>query len=102
MSTRTTRRASSFSARRCAAVAPTFPAPTTVILFTIPVFLLMKAESYPARTVRAIGRAAISAANLRERVQSADFHLKKIVLERLLFERRQKIWRERLASSQRI
>src|SRR5689334_21722023 len=34
-STRTTVRASSFSARRCAAVAPTFPAPTTVILFTM-------------------------------------------------------------------
>src|SRR5438105_1778267 len=32
-STRTTRRASSFSARRCAAVAPTLPAPTTVIVF---------------------------------------------------------------------
>src|SRR5690348_3992389 len=32
-STRTTVRASSFSARRCAAVAPTLPAPTTVILF---------------------------------------------------------------------
>src|SRR2546422_1319775 len=32
-STRTTVRASSFSARRWAAVAPTFPAPTTVILF---------------------------------------------------------------------
>src|SRR6266851_6059279 len=43
MSTRTTRRASSFSASRCAAVAPTFPAPTTVILFTIPVFLLIEA-----------------------------------------------------------
>src|ERR1700758_2996314 len=34
-STRTTVRASAFSARRCAAVAPTFPAPTTVILFTM-------------------------------------------------------------------
>src|SRR5213593_4909543 len=43
MSTRTTRRASSFSASRCAAVAPTFPAPTTVILFTISVFLLIEA-----------------------------------------------------------
>src|SRR5947207_9492425 len=32
-STRTTVRASSFSARRCAAVAPTLPAPTTVTLF---------------------------------------------------------------------
>src|SRR5680860_677230 len=32
MSMSTTSRASSFSARRCAAVAPTFPAPTTVIL----------------------------------------------------------------------
>src|SRR2546427_3020174 len=32
-STRTTVRASCFSARRCAAVAPTLPAPTTVILF---------------------------------------------------------------------
>src|SRR2546425_9298998 len=31
-STRTTVRASSFSARRCAVVAPTLPAPTTVIL----------------------------------------------------------------------
>jgi hypothetical protein len=37
MSTRTTVRASDFSARRCAAVAPTFPAPTTVILLTIPI-----------------------------------------------------------------
>src|SRR5881409_2091209 len=34
-STRTTRLASSFSARRCAAVAPTLPAPTTVILLTM-------------------------------------------------------------------
>src|ERR1019366_279343 len=34
-STITTVRASSFSAMRCAAVAPTFPAPTTVILFSI-------------------------------------------------------------------
>src|SRR5437879_12991893 len=32
-STRTTVRASAFSARRWAAVAPTLPAPTTVILF---------------------------------------------------------------------
>src|SRR5215208_3735285 len=35
MSTRTTTLASSFSAMRCAVVAPTFPAPTTVILLTI-------------------------------------------------------------------
>src|SRR5690242_9229801 len=35
MSTRTTTFASSFSAMRCAVVAPTFPAPTTVILLTI-------------------------------------------------------------------
>src|SRR5690242_19238263 len=34
-STRTTVRARAFSARRCAAVAPTFPAPTTVILLTM-------------------------------------------------------------------
>src|SRR2546423_5998144 len=34
-STRTTRLASSFSARRWAAVAPTLPAPTTVILLSI-------------------------------------------------------------------
>src|SRR6266699_976662 len=34
-STRTTRRASCFSARRWAAVAPTLPAPTTVILFSM-------------------------------------------------------------------
>src|SRR5258705_13713460 len=34
-STRTTVRASSFSARRCAVVAPTFPAPTTVILLSM-------------------------------------------------------------------
>src|SRR5690242_8866236 len=34
-STRTTVRASDFSARRWAAVAPTLPAPTTVILFTM-------------------------------------------------------------------
>src|SRR3954470_9784022 len=39
-STMTTVRASSFSATRCAVVAPTFPAPTTVILLTMFVFRL--------------------------------------------------------------
>src|SRR6266705_522088 len=46
-STRTTLRASSFSARRCAAVAPTLPAPTTVILFNMG---SKATESFPLST----------------------------------------------------
>src|SRR5438270_2711495 len=102
MSTTTTRRASSFSASRCAAVAPTFPAPTTVILFTIPVFLLIGAGNLSGSHSQSYRPAPVSAANLRERVQSADFHLKKIVLERLLIERRQKVRRDWLATSEWI
>src|SRR5947207_14585347 len=45
-STRTTRRASSFSARRWAAVAPTFPAPTTVILFSMTIVVGEVRASY--------------------------------------------------------
>src|SRR6266513_4540523 len=52
-STRTTVRASCFSARRCAAVAPTLPAPTTVILF------IMRAKStgsFPLSTMWSRGQ----------------------------------------------
>src|SRR5207253_5673600 len=56
-STITTVRASSFSAMRCAVVAPTLPAPTTVILLTIISLESWRVvrESYPTCTRRAIG-----------------------------------------------
>gem|GEM_PF-4671446 len=40
----TTVRASSFSAMRWAAVAPTFPAPTTVILLTIVLYVNLEVK----------------------------------------------------------
>src|SRR5438477_1038654 len=58
-STRTTRRASCFAARRWAAVAPTFPAPTTVILF---IMGSKPTDSFPLSTTWRGGRGVRSAA----------------------------------------
>src|SRR6266480_2945241 len=69
MSTRTTRRASSCSARRWAAVAPTLPAPTTVILLSIRDPELTRRWS-PAPGVHL---AVWVRAQVRDRVQRAAF-----------------------------
>src|SRR5688572_1286382 len=104
MSTRITRPASSFSARRCAVVAPTFPAPTTVILFTISIFCWVEPESYPSQYARAMGArpSATSTADLGERAQSANAHLKEMMLERFLFECALEQWTYRTAGPERL
>src|SRR5437879_6650051 len=58
-STSTTRRVSAFSARRWAAVAPTLPAPTTVILF---IMGSKATDSFPLSTTRKGGRGGRSPA----------------------------------------
>src|SRR5688500_8162762 len=103
-STMTTVRARFFSARRCAVVAPTFPAPTTVILFTIALCRLkegrmgVREKSYPSRRMPATP----SAAYLRERTQPADAHLQQRVLLRLLCQRAAEERCKWLASAQCI
>src|SRR5688500_10650248 len=103
-STMTTVRARFFSARRCAVVAPTFPAPTTVILFTISIFCWVESESYPGLYARAMGTrpSATSTADLGERAQSANAHLKQMVLERFLFECALEQWTYRSARPERL
>src|SRR5881628_252810 len=73
-STRTTVRASSFSARRWAAVAPTLPAPTTVILFSMGG---KATDSFPLSTTWRGGQGVRSAAPrvhlpVRVRAQGLD------------------------------
>src|SRR5216110_1308429 len=81
-STITTVRASSFSAMRCAVVAPTLPAPTTVILFTIILSLKLCAKVIRAAHVEQ-SFALCSAAHLRQRAKSAHAHLQQMMLARL-------------------
>src|SRR5689334_23395162 len=75
-STMATVRASSFSATRCAVVAPTLPAPTTVILLTM---LVSKVEEYERNLIGTVVRAGL-AAHLRQRSQPANLHLQQLVL----------------------
>src|SRR5215207_9596213 len=113
-STITTRRANSFSAIRCAVVAPTFPAPTTVILLTMTLDFRVKWSSRqklsgrnpPGNgpcTARVARRRLCSAlpADLREGAQTAHLHLQQLVRLRLRRERGTEEGLERLAAAQR-
>src|SRR4051812_42643300 len=103
-STITTMLASSFSAMRCAVVAPTLPAPTTVILLTIVGlydFVRVCVESYPGHTRGAIARDVCSPANLRQRSQSTHTHLQQVVLARFGRQRAPEEWFERNSLAQR-
>src|SRR5690242_10924220 len=82
MSTSTTVPASSFSATRCAVVAPTLPAPTTVILLTMSSSLWGEYEAKPSGDGSVVP--PLSTADLRQRSQSADLHLEQLVLLRLV------------------
>src|ERR1043165_5975521 len=77
-STITTVPASSFSATRCAVVAPTLPAPTTVILLTMSSSLWGEYEAKPSGGGSVVP--PLSTADLRQRSQSADLHLEQLVL----------------------
>src|SRR5215203_126505 len=82
-STMTTVRASSFSATRWAVVAPTLPAPTTVILLTMSAISegeLPTIQKYRART-------SMLSPDLGERAQPADASREQRVCLRLLGER---------------
>src|SRR5512142_1250640 len=81
-STTTTVPANSFSATRCAVVAPTFPAPTTVILLTMSSSLWGEYEAKPSGDGSVVP--PLSPADLRQRAQSAHAHLQQLVLFRLV------------------
>src|SRR6266446_2596387 len=90
-STITTVRASSFSAIRCAVVAPTLPAPTTVILLTIYCFEVWRFGARKLSGRRTVSnrreasrtrerRRSCSASDLRKRPETTDAHLEQMVL----------------------
>src|SRR5215207_2994053 len=96
-STMTTVRASSFSATRWAVVAPTFPAPTTVILLTMSAISegeLPTIQKYRART-------SMLSPDLGQRAQPADASREERVCLRLLRERTADERLERNAGAQR-
>src|SRR5205085_12295860 len=91
-STSTTRRASSFSATRWAVVAPTLPAPTTVILLTI-VSELSEGDCCFRENYR--GREPKLSPDLRQGAQSTIAAREQRVLLRLVGECLTHEWLER-------